>query len=341
MKTDSYFDIRNLTKLKGELLHCPITGCKSIESNQGYCPVHCINIHKKTFVYFNGEDPISKKDSALRNILFEHQYFRTHILGNTAKAESHRICHETSEDALTWNVFSYLARHGLLRKLLSQITKSEVESEPELYLWGLKISLEDSSKPKQFHALKNARDFFENGISRFGTEPDIILYIPGELLVLIEAKFTSGNTLAEESIKNDHDNEKPKSRKGILKRYSRTLLPNNSLLESTSNEPFYGQLYRNLVFAIHMANELGGVKWHLVNLVSKGQFDKHRKTTLQFQDPTQFIQGLLPEPSKDRFHFYSWEQLYSDHVANETGMNDLAEYMYYKSANVTKAFAID
>lgn len=347
MTTDAYFDMRNLASPKGEPRGCPVASCTAslgkVSSQWGempYCPVHRIRIHAgtRTFVYYNGPDATSKRNAALRNILFERHYFKEHILGNAAKAETHRICHETSEDALTWNVFSRLASSGLLPMLLSKLSNVHVKSEPELYLWGLKVRLDDSSAPSLFPPLKNARGVFEKAIARFLTEPDIMLYVPGRLLVLVEAKFTSGNTIASASTTHDLTGEKPKSREGILERYTPTALPHDALLVPSSSGPFYSQLYRNLVFAIHMANELG-VKWGLVNLVGEGQFHQ-RKQRVEFQDPSQFIHALFPEKSRDQFLFYTWERLYADHVAKATGLNDLAEYMYNKSANGVKALAV-
>jgi hypothetical protein len=87
-----------------------------------------------------------------------------------------------------------------------------------------------------------------------------------------------------------------------------------------------------------MANKLG-VKWGVVNLVSEKQFQQ-RQDKVEFQDPTQFIHSCLPEKSRGQFLFYSWEQLYSDHVADTPELNDLAEYMRNKSANGEKALAV-
>lgn len=346
MTTDAYFDMRNLASPMGEPGSCPVSGCAAplgkVDSQWGklpYCPVHCIRIHggSRTFVYCNGPGETSKRDPALRNIQFERNYFGTHILGNAAKAETYRICHETSEDALTWNVFSRLANGGMLPTLLSTLTGSSLKEEPELYLWGLRVRLHDLSKPPLFPALKRARGIFEKGISKFLTEPDVMLYVPGQLLVLVEAKFTSGNTVASASVTDDVTSEKPKSRGGILRRYNTGELPRDALLASSSG-PFYSQLYRNLVFAIHMSNELN-VKWGLVNLVCEKQF-RQRRDEVEFHDSTQFIHALLPERSRDQFLFYSWERLYADHVAKARELKDLAEYMNNKSANGVKGLAV-
>jgi hypothetical protein len=170
MTTDLYFDMRNLASPLAIPRHCPVSDCTALletaDSQWGqmpYCPVHHIQIHggSHTFVYYDGPDSESKRNAALRNILFERDYFREHILGNAAKAESHRICNENSEDALTWNVFSRLARGGRLKSLVSTLTGLSLKLEPEIYLWGLKVDLHDSSKPSLFPPLKSARDAFE------------------------------------------------------------------------------------------------------------------------------------------------------------------------------------
>src|SRR5579862_3901739 len=139
MTTDVYFDMRNLASPLSEPGSCPVFGCTAplgkVDSQWGkmpYCPVHCIRIHagSRTFVYCDPPGETSEHDPALRNIVFERPYFGTHILGNAEKAETHRICHETSEDALTWNVFSRLANGGMLSTLLSNLPGLSLKNEP-------------------------------------------------------------------------------------------------------------------------------------------------------------------------------------------------------------------
>jgi|ERR1035437_2932050 hypothetical protein len=347
MTPEGYFDMRHLSSPRSEPGDCPIQGCKATLGKAGsqwgdlpYCPQHRIRIHAgtQTFVYYNGADPASKRDAALRNILFERKYFGQHVLGNAAKAETHRICHETSEDALTWNVFSALATAGVLPALIAQFAQVDVRSEPELYLWGLRIQCDNSSTPKQFEPLIGARDAYEKGITRFLTEPDIMIYVPGQVLLLVEAKFTSGNTVAVSNASHDLAGEKPKSREGIARRYSPDSLPAGSLVVAPSTGPFYSQLYRNLVFAMHMANARG-VRWGLVSLVGEKQFQL-RESTAEFQDPSHFIHGILPPSSHEQFRFHSWERLYNDHIAKSSDLAALAEYMSNKSANGAQALAI-
>ena len=305
-----------------------------------YCPIHRIRIHagSRTFVYYDGEDANSKRVAALRNILFEKSYFDKYILGNKQKAETHRFCNETSEDALTWNVFSRLAREASLARLLSHQTAAQQNVEPELYQWGLRIDLRDQTAPEVLPALTHARERFERGIAKFLTEPDIMLYVPGRMLVVIEAKFTSGNSIATNSAAKDLVGQKPKSCSGILNRYSIPPLLGHTVRTSPTSEPFYSLLYRNLVYAIFMAQELG-VPWTLLSLVTRSRFGENHRDA-GFRDPTPFVRSVLPESSDGGFRLYSWEELYADHVANVPELNDLGNYIYDKSANGTRAFGV-
>ena len=335
----SYIDMRTLNWPQVAPGACPVAGCTAQLGTVGrrsmpYCPSHRIRIHAKTFVYYHGEDRASKCDATLRNILFEPDFFKERILGNQAKAETHRMGHETSEDALTWNIFTRLARTKQLSSLVHTLTGLAPNQEPELYLWGLKVALDDPAPPAVFPELVAARDTFEKGINKFLTEPDIMLYCPGQVLLLIEAKFTSGNTLALENEPEVPTDEKPKSRDGLLRRYA---LPEGGQSPPSMSGAFYSQLYRNLVFAQHMANKLS-VQWGLVSLVSEEQC--RQRLGAKYQDPTPFIHSFVPSESRKRFAFYSWEKLYRDHVARNPELHDLAAYMVNKSANTAKAFSI-
>lgn len=329
MKTNEYFDTNVLTTpTPSKVSACPVRGCNAelqTPSNGKrlplYCPDHGIKIHTKTFKYNN----------PLRNIRFEPDYFRQRILGNPFKAETYHLKSENSEDALTWNVFTSLAKAGRLAALASSLAQVDVNKEPELYLWGLRINPDDPANTVPFAELSAARDTFERGINRMHTEPDIMLYVPGKLLMLIEAKFMSGNTIAVEG-KKDVLGEKPKSPAGIMKRYSVGDLPLGSMSTDHLTPPFFSQLYRNLVFAIWMADRLN-VEWRLVNLVS----DKHHRDSL---DPTPFIHSLLPVETRHRFARYSWERLFRDHIEGKGHLSELANYLRYKSANREKGLDI-
>ncbi len=330
MAESEYFDARTLNRpTSGQGHICPVGSCRAElqhhqigKRSQLLCPDHKIRVHLNTFVY----------QDALRNIRFERDYFERAILKNKLKAETHRLGYENSEDALTWNVFAALARRKQLSALSRSLFQLDSDDEPELYLWGLMVSLDGPVPQNQFDALCAAREVFESNITRMHTEPDIMLYVPGKFLILVEAKFTSGNTVAEWDA-SDVPGEKPKSPAGILQRYSAGRLPPGSLLAPPAGTPFFSQLYRNLVFAIRMADQLK-VQWGLVNLTSKRAYEK------MSDDLTTFANAVLPPESRQRFVRYTWEQLFRDRVEGNDDFAELATYLRFKSANRGQAFEI-
>ena len=111
----------------------------------------------------------------------------------------------------------------------------------------------------------------ENDISRFQTEPDAMLVIGGELVVCVEAKFSSGNPLAYEGPV--IDGAKPTDRQRLIRRY-RDLAGRATqfAIDTERMSPvLHSQLFRNVVFASEMAN---GCDWHVVNLVSSTQWQR-------------------------------------------------------------------
>jgi len=346
---DEYFDTTRIdpSRISAQDIRCPVRNCESPLSSapsqwgdMPFCPRHGIRIHPKSrkFVYYNGPTQEDRKRAILRNIVFEKEYFAKFILGSQSKAETHRICFETSEDAVTWNVFSSLARHQKLKCALSYLVGEDIgNEEPELYLWGHRIDLSRCELPTIFRPLLAARDVFEPDIRRYLTEPDLMLFIPDRLFVVVEIKFTSGNTVAK-NVEVD-EGEKPKSKRGILGRYKASFLPQGVLNPDGAVDPFYPQLYRNLVFAIHMANTLH-VDWRLSNLVSGTQWRKIRSTTAEFLDPTNSIKSVLSDAYNDRFSFRTWEELRAHCIKNVLELLSLSGYMQHKTARMEKAFEL-
>jgi len=170
--------------------------------------------------------------------------------------------------------------------------------------------------------------------SRMLTEPAIRLYALARLVLLIEAKFTSGNTLSKESTALDKAGEEPKFVACLASRYGGDLLASGSLNTTDTGNAFYGWLYRNLVFAIWMAHQLG-VKWRLVNLLS-GRYFKGDDPA--YRDPTSCIRCLLPSASRRWFIRDTWEQLFKSHAAGGADLPKLAAYLRHKCAHREQAF---
>ncbi len=330
---------------------CPIKNCStnliSIPFGKGvkpYCPTHGVRLHSNTFVYWNGDG--HRDDARLRNFRICQELARELALNSAGKAETHRLGYEMSEDALTWNVFVGLARARKLREVVRVLTGRDVDSEPNLYLWGKPIDVENPNPSAEtFPPLKDVRNLLEHDIGNFKTEPDAMLVVPGELVICIEAKFGSGNTLAHDMrdapIK---PGDKPVDREGLLARYlnsdktpaeTKLVIEGNQILAA---KEFHSQLFRNIVFASAMA---AAEEWHVVNLVSETQRRNGKKTTnCSFDDPEVDVQSYLREENKKCFTFRTWEGLYNELIREDETLRELADYLRTKSAHYLPAFKL-
>ena len=92
-------------------VECPVKDCnkivkrqrKSFKREEGFkCPTHDIYISPSTFEYKSELDNLHWKD--------ENDLILFNNIKNV-KRES-RVARDNSEDAVTWNVFRFLVRHG-------------------------------------------------------------------------------------------------------------------------------------------------------------------------------------------------------------------------------------
>jgi hypothetical protein len=325
---------------------CPISGCDLSEITIGVkrrshikvCVEHGIRLHAGTFVYWNGA--ANEVAAKLRNFSVRPDLAKKFVSGITGKVESGRLGYEMSEDALSWNVFVGLMEAGSLAKAVKHLCGTMPSREPDLYLWGFRI-LDQVSSPELFRALDLVRKRLEHGINKFVTEPDIMLVIPGELLICIEAKFGSGNPLAHPG--KHAPGEKPTDVDGLIARY----LPNDgkaahSAINRTAvKDPLHSQLFRNVVFAAEMAALEQITDCRVVNLVGKTlwqeQKGKKQPANYSLEDPTAEIQRWLQPEHRHRFSFRHWEGLY-DSVLKD--IPSVARYMVSKSAHFQSAFEL-
>jgi len=329
---------------------CPVQGCSTALLNVAYgrqqdregrlrdrkmpwCPEHGIRLHSNTFVYWNGDG--LEGDARLRNFIVEPDLVRAIALRKGMKAESHRLGYEMSEDALSWNVFVSLAVAGRLRDSGQYLTDRVLRSEPSLYLWGRRIDLRhgDSSL---FSELVRVRDLLEKDIRRFPTEPDIMLVVPGEMVICIEAKFGSGNPLAHDSVTGP--DEKPTARQALLDRYlTSSEHARRSVQPDRIAERFHSQLFRNIVFACEMAGDL---PWHVVNLVSDTQRGTADEIRYSFVPPTEDVRRYLHPDRQHCFTYRTWEGLYAALIRDDPRLAELDRYLRGKSAHYIPAFEL-
>ena len=251
------------------------------------------------------------------------------------KAESYRLGYEMSEDALSWNVFVSLAVAGRLREAARYLTGRVIQGEPLLYLWGRRIDL-NGTDFAVYPELLRVRKHLEGGISQFPTEPDIMLIIPEEMVICVEAKFGSGNPLAHEEA--TKSGSKPVSREGLLARYlSPSEYARIRLVPENIGTRFHSQLFRNIVFACEMAREL---PWHVVNLVRKTDRGQGEDGHYSFDPPTKDVCAFLAPEFQACFTYRTWEDLYANCVAADPALAGLADYLRTKSAHYRRAFEL-
>lgn len=236
------------------------------------------------------------------------------------KVESWRLGNERSEDALSWNCFVALARLGGLPSLVHALTGIEPTAEVELLMWGIRVFNPD---PRVWDRLVATRKLLEAGAG-FPTEPDIILRIPGQAIVLIEAKFGSPNSTL--SGQEDRFGGVPE----FLDRYpSIEGKPdpfNREWIEEQEPEAILQQLVRNVIFAQHLAED--GEVPIVVNLVrecDEVDIESRLSTHLAANSPV-------------RFKRRTWEDIYRDSSTMGEDAEPLRYYLQNKTNRLTRAF---
>jgi hypothetical protein len=157
------------------------------------------------------------------------------------------------------------------------------------------------------------------------TEPDIILRVPGQAIVLIEAKFGSPNSSMA----------KKKGRFGsvteFLKRYrckeGATDPLNRKWISEQEDNRVLEQLCRNVIFAHWLASERE--QPFVINLVT-------RKAT---SDEQLFRQHLAE--NEVQFHVHRWEDLFGLPIIQGEQASVLRRYLRNKTLNLLPAFDLE
>jgi hypothetical protein len=117
------------------------------------------------------------------NFIVSHE-----LLGQLeGKAETWRLGNENSEDALSFNVFRSLQKAGALREAARLLTGVEMTTEPELIVWGRRLSSAATHPVPELQAALSVLEAWPGQ----KTEPDVILRVPHWGWVFVEAKLAS------------------------------------------------------------------------------------------------------------------------------------------------------
>lgn len=99
----------------------------------------------------------------------------------------------TSEDALTWTVFRYLAGTGQLARVFTSLLALPVStSKPTLLLWGVPCPMDVIGGHELARSVVAVSDHLDEMSSR-RSEPDVIIDFGDSGLVVIEVKYRSEN----------------------------------------------------------------------------------------------------------------------------------------------------
>ena len=192
--------------------------------------------------------------------------------------------------------------------------------EPELYLWGNRIDAEC----KPWTRLNEVRAELESGMT-IPTEPDIMLRVPGQAIVLIEAKFGSPNpTLAGKKGRFASVTEflnRYKCKEGAADPLNR------KWISEQEDDGILEQLCRNAIFAHWLASERE--QPFVINLVRGAA-----------PNDEQLFRQHLSENGV-RFHVRRWEDLYGLSVIQDERASVLRRYLKNKTLNLEPAFNLE
>jgi hypothetical protein len=250
-------DLREHMAVTPTMVQCPVRECSRriprqrktfCRSAQFRCPDHAIYVSASTFEY---EQPGA-------NMLWSEpedlELWRC-ITQPEIKRES-RVTRDNSEDAVTWNVFRYLEKQGLLARFISEASERPSEGTPRIVYWSWCQQTRQAWQP----LVQAALGFGE--ASKRRSEPDLIIEDDATLF-FVESKFTSSNQI----VPSDPTNAK-KYETGFDAWFRHVFQPSTSF-KSISVEAKLYELMRLWLLGSRIAFD-AGKRFVLVNVVREG-----------------------------------------------------------------------
>jgi hypothetical protein len=281
-------------------------GSAEKEFDRYLCEEHGIYVTPTTFIYKDIWDNLLWDDASDRNLLGKV------LKSKRMKAQLH---HENSEDAVTWNVFRFLERSGLLPRFLTQLRGARV-SDPDTMYWTY-------SRPQGdvWGEVDAAWHEFGERAQR-ASEPDLIIR-SDETVFVVEAKLG-----ASSKPRTKYTSKEKSERVG---RYSRGQGYLRRSVEDIMDGGYY-QLMRFWVLGCLIADRLHR-DFTLVNLVRSGQEEGIE----------QAFGNCIRESQHRRFLRLTWEEVY-EFIANAApaGRDRDRIIWYFKNKTIRreKAFGV-
>jgi hypothetical protein len=154
-----------------------------------------VDTNAVTFIYAN---PIESIPSASREGAAETLANALNIHNQPSKWMKFGFV-PTSEDAVTWVVFTYLQRAGKLLGTLRRLGLSPENNHtaPTLLLWGVPIDDRIRGEPIREQLSELCACLGEKAVSF--SEPDVIIDLAEDGLIFIEVKYRSGNDFKDKN----------------------------------------------------------------------------------------------------------------------------------------------
>jgi hypothetical protein len=301
-------DLKEQISVTDTTVECPVKECQVQVPRQHQvfqaidafrCRDHGIFITANTFEYASERD----------NMLWTEEHDITlwqRIKAPGVKREC-RLARDNSEDAVTWNVFRYLERQGLISSFTELVAGSGFAQNPRVIYWSLCQRTE-----KAWDQLVNAaRTFGERPDRR--SEPDII--IDGDdLLVFCENKWLSDN-----STHPSNPNDPKQYVTGGDNWFGKVFDAGTDFRTIAVEQELY-ELMRFWLIGSWIAHQTSK-KFFLVNVVRQ---EDRRERNIEDR-----FHAHLPVSDRHRFVRLTWERIHSTVVAPRRDCSDSDRLTHY------------
>lgn len=270
-----------------------------------------------------GDPPVSFRaaptyvlERPIDNAIAGRELIAEAIAGRWGNPEAARFGNESSEAALTWNVFRSLQEAERLRVVASVLTGSEPAVEPELFYWGRRITLDAATV---WEELRATLDRLEPGVTQHAA-PDVCLHVQGFGWVVIEASFGPSSDAFDDAA----------AVEGFLAGYGAACpgLFDEERIRTTRLRDLPPVLLRTL--AIAQSLRAGGERAAVIALVRESDTS----------DLERRIDRCLASSAEVDFHRVTWESLYQALDAADPALAALRDYLENKSFGLRPAFAL-
>jgi hypothetical protein len=256
-------DLKERIEITATTVQCPVRGCGGVVERQRQefrteprfrCPKE-------------DHDPAPHTPIFISPSTFEYAEEATNMLWHDAadlalwraikavKRES-RMARDNSEDAVTWNVFRYLERHGLLGRFVEAATGRPAAGSPCLVYWSWCQRTCEEWQP----LIEAAHGFGESPQRR--SEPDLVVEDDATIL-FVENKLASSNSPPP----SDPSNAK-QYQTGFEKWFSQVFQPSSSFQAVAVEGKMY-QLMRLWLIGSRLAHQ-ARKQFVLVNVIRAG-----------------------------------------------------------------------